>query len=119
MSTDDGFEKSRMKGAMDELMKSEEGRELAAKLRNKLKELNDEYTVLPDEKKKDFLVEFREKFADSFGEIKDSIKSSLGDNPNGEFKLRGDESSSVPPPVAFNSYAPLLFAIFVLVLVFG
>lgn len=119
MSTEDGFAKSRMKGAMDELMKSEEGRELASKLRNKLKELNDQLTGLSGEEKKKFLGEFREKFSDSLGELKDNFKSSLGDSLDGEFKIRGDEGSSTPTSERVTNYFPLLFAIFVLVLVFG
>lgn len=117
MASDDLLAKPNIKVAMDELMKSEEGRELASKLRNKLKELNDQFTGLSGEEKKKFLGEFREKFADSLGEIKDSFKTL--DDASGQFKLRGDESDSVPTPVSITNYFPLLFAILVLAVVFG
>lgn len=116
MAAKDILAESRMKGAMDELMKSEEGRELAAKLRSKLKQLNDEFAGLSGDEKTKFLGEFREKFTESLGEIKDSIKSSA----SGEFKIRGDESGdSAPSSVSLAFYLPFLIAVLIIVLVFG
>lgn len=118
MSDDDIFKGLRMKGGMEELMKSEEGRELATKLRSKLKELNDKFTGLSGDEKSKFLTDFREKFADSLGELPGSLNTKMDDNPDGAFKIREDISDFAPQKYLMG-YFPFLVAVFVIVLVFG
>lgn len=111
-----------MKEAMDELAKSEEGRELAGKLRAKLKEMNDQFKGLSGDDKTKFLSEFREKFSDSLGDLKDSLSMKIGDNVDGEFKIREDESEPTRPLtdlIAQPNYMLFLFAIALILIVFG
>lgn len=87
------FETPRMKGAMDELMKSEEGRELASKLREQLTALNNQFKNLKGEDKRKFLEEFKDKMSDGFGNLKETIRSKMTSG-DGEFKFGGEESST-------------------------
>lgn len=118
MSDDEIFKGLRMKGGMEELMKSEEGRELATKLRSKLKELNDQFTGLSGDEKAKFLTDFREKFKDTLGELPKSFDNKLDDNSDGTFKIREDISDFAPQKYLMG-YFPFLVAVFVIVLVFG
>lgn len=115
MAEEKVVENSRMKEAMAELMKTEAGRELAEQLRSKLKAMNDQFKGLSDEDKKNFAGEFREKFADSFNDLKDSFKEKLGDGFNGA-------DQSAPPPSRYTpepNYYLFLIAIAVILIVFG
>lgn len=122
MADEEVFSQSRMKNAMAELMKSEEGRKLADQLKTKLKDLNDQFKGLSGNEKEIFLKEFKTKFADSLGDLKDTLKMHVADDTNGDFKIRGDESQT---SFTQNDYAPqpnyflFLFAIVLVVLVFG
>lgn len=125
MSEPESFETPRMKGAMDELMKSEQGRELAAKLRVHLKKLNDQFKGLTGEDKKVFLNEFREKMGEHLGELKESIKAQIGGNDDGEFgefKIKGEEESSIPQSLVYNpspNYTLFFIAFIAIFIVFG
>lgn len=122
MSEAENFETPRMKSAMDELMKSEEGRELAGKLRTQLKKLNDQFQGLEGDDKKKFLSEFREKMGDHFGELKESIKAKMLGNDDGEFKFNGEGESSVPRSVVYNpspNYFLFIIAFVAILVVFG
>lgn len=120
MADQDTFETPRIKGAMDELMKSEEGRELASKLREQLTNLNNQFKNLKGEDKKKFLEEFREKMGDSFGTLKDTIKSKMASG-DGEFKFGGEESST-PRSVVYDpspNYWLFFIAFVAIIVVFG
>jgi hypothetical protein len=121
MSGEGDFETPNMKSAMAQLMKSEEGRELASKLRVQLKKLNDQFTGLSGNEKKEFLNKFREKMGEHFGELKEGIKAKLG-GEDGEFKLTDDEDSSIPQSIVYNpspNYALFLVAFLVILAIFG
>ena len=119
MSEENEFTNSKVKNAMDEMMKSEEGRALAEQLRDKLKELNNQFKGLDGDEKKKFLSEFREKFSEKLGDLKDSLNINLGESENGQFKFHNDEGS-VPPPVAYTpNYLTFIVAILLVVLLFG
>lgn len=122
MAGQEGFSSSRMKDAMDELAKSEGGRELADQLRSKLKELNDKFKGLTGDDKTKFLDEFREKFSDSLGDLKDALKINVGGNVDGEFRIRDEENESTQPPMGNSpqpNYMLFLLAIVIILLVFG
>lgn len=120
MAEDQVFKNPHIKSAMDELMKTEEGKKLAEKLENKLKELSDKFQGLSGDEKKKFMGEFREKFSDSFGDIKDSLKMKVGENVNGgDFKFQEEESGSTSPLNYQTNYLPFLIALLFIVLIFG
>lgn len=103
---------------MDELMKSEEGQKLAEQLKTKLKDLNDQFRGLKGSEKELFLKEFKTKFADTLGDLKDTLKMQVGDEINTNFK--SDDSAFpqhdfAPQP----NYMLFLFAIVIVILVFG
>lgn len=115
MAEEEVVSDSRMKNAMDELMKTEAGRELAEKLRGKLKELNEQFKGLSGEDKKTFSSEFREKFSESFSDLKDSFKAKLVEDSDGD-------DGFVPPPTGYfpqPNYMLFLVAITLVILVFG
>lgn len=118
MSEDDTFSSPRMKSALDELMKSEEGRELAENLRNKLKELNNQFKGLSDDEKKSFVEKFRDRFSDSLGELKDTISMKMGEKVDGEFRIQGDGEAEAAVSSNYN-FLPVLGAVLVLVVIFG
>lgn len=121
MSDEEIFSNSRIKGAMSELMKSEEGRVLAENLRSKLKELNDQFKGLSGEEKQAFLHDFRNKFSDSLGDLKDTLKIRAGEKVDGEFKFQ-DDDDSMPPfenYVPLINYWPFLVAVLIILLIFG
>lgn len=122
MSVEEDFETPNMKSAMAQLMKSEEGRELASKLRTQLKKLNDQFTGLSGDEKTKFLDEFREKMGKHFGDLKEGIKSKMGGNDDGDFKIRDDSESSIPQSVVYNpspNYLLFFIAFLLIVAVFG
>ena len=116
MAQDDvvGNSNSRMREAMDELMKSEEGRQLADKLKGKLKELNDQFKGLSGDDKKKFAEEFRDKFTESFGDLKDSLKMKVGDDFSDDGSIP-TQTNFAPQP----NYVLFLVAIIIVVIVFG
>lgn len=117
MNDEEVFKSPRMKGAMDALMKSEEGREIAAKLREKLKALNDQFKDLTGDEKVTFLKEFKHKFADSLGDIAGG-NLGVGGDSDGAFKIRGDEEL-LAPQTQFFYYLPFILAFTFICLVFG
>lgn len=119
MANEEVFSQSRMKSAMDDLMKSEEGRKFADELRTKLKDLNDQFKGLSGTDKELFLKEFKTKFADTLGDLKESLKMQVGDEVDGNFKIRDDTEpifTDFPPQPNFMLF---LFAILLVILVFG
>lgn len=123
MSMGDVFGSSRMKDAIDELSKSEEGRNLAEKLRTKLKELNEQFKGLSGNEKAKFLSEFREKFSDSLGDLKDSLNLKVGENVDGEFKMKEDANDAFRHTTEHNMLQPnyklFLLAIVIVLFLFG
>lgn len=121
MSDEEVFSNSRIKGAMSELMKTEDGRVLAENLRIKLKELNDQFKGLSGEEKLTFLHDFRNKFADSLGDLKDTLKIRTGERVDGEFKFQ-DGDGPMPPfenHAALTNFWPFLIAVLIILLIFG
>ncbi|CRL08749.1 CLUMA_CG021304, isoform A [Clunio marinus] len=111
MSDDSPFENSRMRGAMDALMKSEEGREIAENLKSKLKQLNDQFKDLNHGEKQKFLNEFRDKFSESIGSLKDTLGEKYG------------ETFEEEVPNAYTqqllNYLPFMIGVTILLLIFG
>lgn len=125
MSSDDFLSQSlnnpKAKGALDELLKTEEGRELAAKIRIRLKELNEQFKGLTGDDKKEFIDNFREKFSDSLGDLKDSLREKISGSPDGQFKIK-DDNSQIPPPVHYGpqqNYMLFIGAIVIVLILFG
>lgn len=108
------FTGGKLRGAMDELMKSEEGKALAEKIRGKLKELNDQYKDMSGEDKKNFKEQFGKKFQDLVGDLTDTLKNSPDD---GTFQIRGDPA--VQASAGFYNYLPFLLAVSFICLIFG
>lgn len=108
------FKSSKLKGAMDELMKSEEGKALAEKIRTKLKELNDQYKDLTGDDKKNFKEQFGEKFKDLVGDLSETLKNTPDD---GTFQIRDDPG--VQALAGFYNYLPFLLAVSFICLIFG
>lgn len=123
MSDDDVLNSNvRIKGAMDELMKTEEGRELAGKLKAKLKELSDQFEGMKVEEKKEFLNTFRKEFSSSLGDVKDKLKLQLGEKVDGEFRLHDDGDGSIPSPLNYApqpNYTLFLVAVLLIVMIIG
>lgn len=114
MAQEDIFQGTKLAGAMEELSKTKEGRDIASKLQDKLKELNAQFVGFSDAEKKTFLEEFRKKFSMS-------LKSALPDpeeDVDGVFKLSGEEEIAKIPFSMFN-YVPFLLAFAVICLLFG
>lgn len=109
------FSGSKLKGAMDELMKSEEGKALSEKIRAKLSELNAQYKELSGDDKKNFKEQFGQKFKDLVGELSDTLKNSPDD---GTFQIRGDPGA-VQASAGFYNYLPFLLAVSFICLIFG
>jgi hypothetical protein len=122
MASEDMFSNPRMKSAMEQLMKTDEGKELADKLKVKLRELNEAFKDLKGDDKLKFLTDFKEKFSESIGDLKDTLSMKMGDEVDGEFKMREDDGGSPPPPshyVAQPNYFLFLIAIVLVVLLFS
>lgn len=117
MGEENIFESTRMKEAMDKLLKSEAGREMAGNLRSKLKELGEQYKGLSGDDKKEFLEDFQSKLQETLGGLNDALKVRSEDEFNAEFRTE-DDSESMPPVYARN-YLPVLIAVVLLLLLFG
>lgn len=110
--------------ALGDMMKTPEGRFLAEKVRTKLKDLNEQFKDLSQDDKIKFLKEFKDKFADSFDELKNNLKSQLEnsklESENDEFRLEGDDddSSSVPYSPQSN-HILFLTAVIIILFVIG
>lgn len=68
------FDTQKAKTVFAELMKTSEGRELADKIREKLKDLNSQFKNLSPDDKRKFSNEFQGKFAETFNELKNVLK---------------------------------------------
>jgi hypothetical protein len=104
------------KSAIDELMKSPEGQQLADKIRDKLKDLNVQFKGLSQDDKKKFVSEFQGKFSETFEELKESLKAKM-DPDTGEQEEENPfdnmRHSSQP------NYTLFLIASIILLLVLG
>lgn len=116
------FDNPRMKSAMEQLMKTDEGKELADKLKLKLRELNEAFQDLKGDDKMKFLTDFKERFSDSMGDLKETLKMKIGEEIDGEFKVREDGEDSFAAPsqhVLQPNYMLFLIAIVLVFLLFS
>jgi hypothetical protein len=119
------FEKSnRIKESMKKMMETPEGKAMGEKIRNKLKELNDQFKGLSGENKKKFADEFKGKFMETFDDLKDSLKVKFEENSDDIMNVESDEPESekfseplnvVPQP----NYALFLIALLIILVVIG
>lgn len=114
MAEEEVVPKARLSEAMDALMKTDEGRELASKIRGKLKDLSDQFKNLEGDDKEKFIDEFRDKFSESFNDLRDSIKMKAGEGDFDEDYEPIHEGHGPPP-----NYVMFLIAILIVILVFG
>lgn len=114
------FDASKAKLAMAELMKTPEGREIAEKIKTKLRELDVQFQGLTDIDKKEFMTKFKGKFTETFDDLRESIKKSvLDDEPSIDDDLGGNfENPSQfqidPQPFNWLFIAAVLFVVFVI-----
>ena len=115
------FDASKAKLAMAELMKTPEGREIAEKIKAKLRELDVQFQGLKDSDKKEFMSKFKGKFTETFDDLRESIKQNvLGVEPSiDDDELGGNfENPSqyqiAPQPFNWLFLAAVLFVIFVI-----
>lgn len=98
------FDPAQAKEAMAQLMKTPEGREIAEKIKAKLRSLDLQFQGLKEGDKKEFMKNFKTKFADSFEDLRDSLKKNLIDNDQ-EDGLSGD--SGLPTSSGSTEFNPL------------
>ena len=114
---------AKAKAAIDELMKTPEGQELAEKIRGKLKNLNMQFKGLSQDDKQKFVKEFQGKFTETFEELKDSLKSRL--DPDAQDSLSAGENEDIPLSNLHNQYSPqpsytlFLIAFIAILIIFG
>lgn len=106
------------RSAIDELMKTPEGQQLAEKIREKLKGLNEQFKGLSKDDRQKFADEFKGKFTETFEDLKDSLRSSIEGN-------KDDQSDQeLPNQNQFNyspqqSYTLPLIASIIVLIIFG
>lgn len=115
------FSNARTANALEQLMKTPEGRELADQIRSKLKGLNEQFKGLSGVDKKQLVDEFKTKFADTLGNLKANLKDNAGDDIGGTFKLRleSDETESTVYSMLPPNSRPFLLALLIIVALFG
>lgn len=116
------FDAAKAKLAMGELMKTPEGREIAEKIKSRLRELDVQFQGLTDTDKKEFMSKFKGKFSETFDDLRESIKKNvIDDDPNfNDDDLSGSFENSSPfqnNPQPFNWL--FIFALLVIVFVIG
>ncbi len=116
------FDPSKAKEAMDQLMKTPEGRKIAEQVREKLKNLDRQFAGLSEEDKKDFVDKFKEKFSESFDGIRDKLHDNLMNNENSE-KVVDEQSNNAEfnplHSVAQPDYRLFIFAFIMILILFG
>lgn len=114
------FDASKAKLAMSELRKTPEGREIAEKIKTRLRELDVQFQGLTDIDKKEFMSKFKGKFTETFDELRESIRDSvIGEEPSYEGAEGGNFENSSPlqnNPQPFNwlFIVAILFIVFVI-----
>lgn len=114
------FDASKAKLAMSELMKTPEGRQIAEKIKTRLRELDVQFQGLTDIDKKEFMSKFKGKFAETFDELRETIKDSvIGEEPSfeGEEGLNFENSSPFQnnsQPFNWLFIAAILIIVFVI-----
>ncbi|CAO1332399.1 unnamed protein product [Diamesa tonsa] len=115
------FNNARTASALEQLMKTPEGRELADQIRSKLKDLNEQFKGLSGVDKKQLVDEFKTKFADTLGNLKANLKNNAEDDIGGTFKFRleTDESENVVHSILPPNSRPFLLALLIIIALFG
>lgn len=115
------FNNARTANALDQLMKTPEGRELADQIRSKLKGLNEQFKGLSGVDKKQLVEEFKTKFADSLGDLKTNIKNNAGNDIGGTFKLRmeSDDGENLVHSILPPNSRLFLLALLIIIVLFG
>lgn len=114
------FNNERTANALEQLMKTPEGRELADQIRSKLAGLNEQFKGLSGVDKKKLVEEVKTKFAETLGNLKENLKNA-GDDLGGTFKFRvesDDAENTVHSLLPPNSRA-FLFALLIIIMLFG
>lgn len=121
------FDPAKAKEAMDQLMKTPQGREIAEKIKAKLRDLDVQFQTLQGEDKKEFMKKFKGKFADSFDDLRETLKKNILDTEPEEDFVSGD--SALPPfestefnplrSVAQPNYKLFVVAFIIVLLIFG
>lgn len=116
------FNNARTANALEQLMKTPEGRELADQIRSKLKGLNEQFKGLSGVDKKQLVDEFKTKFADTLGNLKANLKNNADeDDIGGTFKLRleSDETENTIHSFLPPNSRPFLLALLIIIVLFG
>ena len=115
------FDNARTANALEQLMKTPEGREVAEQIRSKLKGLNEQFKGLSGVDKKHLVEEFKTKFADSLGNFKANLKNNAGDDIGGTFKLRmeSDEAENIVHSILPPNSRLFLLALLIIIILFG
>lgn len=74
------FDAAKAKFAMQELMKTPEGRKIADKIKARLKDLDVAFQGLGEGDKQEFMKKFKGKFTETFDDLRESIKKNVIDN---------------------------------------
>lgn len=121
------FDPAKAKEAMDQLMKTPQGREIADKIKAKLRELDLQFQTLKDGDKKEFMKKFKGKFSESFDDIRESLRKNIIENEPEEDFMSGNDALPTPESTEFNplrsvaqpDYKLFLIAFIIILLVFG
>lgn len=118
------FDAAKAKFAMQELMKTEEGRKIADKIKARLRDLDVAFQGLGENDKQEFMKKFKGKFSETFDDLRESIKKNVIDSeaPNDDFvggdTLPNDNINPLrhtPQP----NYGLFLVAFLIVLVVFG
>lgn len=114
------FNNARTANALEQLMKTPEGRELADQIRSKLAGLNEQFKGLSGVDKKKLVEEVKTKFAETLGNLKENLKNA-GDDLGGTFKLRveSDDADNTVHSLLPPNSRPFLFALLIIIMLFG
>lgn len=108
--------------ALEQLMKTEEGRVLAQQIKDKLKELSQTYEGLNDGDKEEFASIFTEKFKESFVHLKEKVADSVKEKVE-DADFREGFKKNVLRKVAsddwFQNYNVAIVAVVIFLAIFG
>lgn len=98
------FDAEKAKLAMKELMKTPEGREIANKIKSRLKDLDVAFQGLKNSDKAEFMKKFKGKFSETFDDLRESIKKNIIDSGDVESDDPSFEEDENIPNNNFNVF---------------